>query len=234
MRHLSSILGAAALLFAGLTPVPSFSAEQAPGKTAPGMTADVKPATSFTAKANASVYGELDFGDRQEHEFATRGLIDAPEKLELKNESGRIIWSQAAYAFLDTFKKAPDSANPSLWENTVNNHAYGLFKVVDGIYQVRGYDMANLTVVRGRTGWIVFDTTMCAECSRAAMALIEKNLGKLPVKAVIISHPHVDHYGGIAGVMDKRTEPTLPSPLSSSSRAEKFRSSSRRVSPSTL
>lgn len=182
MKHLSSILGAAALLFAGLTPVPSFSAEQAPGKTAPGMTADVKPATFFTAKANASVYGELDFGDRQEHEFATRGLIDAPEKLELKNESGRIIWSQAAYAFLDTFKKAPDSANPSLWENTINNHAYGLFKVVDGIYQVRGYDMANLTVVRGRTGWIVFDTTMCAECSRAAMALIEKNLGKLPVK----------------------------------------------------
>ena len=136
MKHLSSILGAAALLFAGLTPVPSFSAEQAPGKTAPGMTADVKPATFFTAKANASVYGELDFGDRQEHEFATRGLIDAPEKLELKNESGRIIWSQAAYAFLDTFKKAPDSANPSLWENTINNHAYGLFKVVDGIYQV--------------------------------------------------------------------------------------------------
>ena len=212
MKHLSSILGAAALLFAGLAPAPSVSADQTPGKTAPGMTADVKPATSFTAKANASVYGELDFGNRQEHEFATRGLIDAPEKLELKDESGRIIWSQAAYAFLDKFKKAPESANPSLWENTVNNRAYGLFKVVDGIYQVRGYDMANLTVVRGRTGWIVFDTTMCVECSRAAMELIEKNLGKFPVKAVIISHPHVDHYGGIAGVMDKedRADPSQP------------------------
>ena len=212
MKHLPSILGAAALLFAGLAPAPSVSADQTPGKTAPGMTADVKPATSFTAKANASVYGELDFGNRQEHEFATRGLIDAPEKLELKDESGRIIWSQAAYAFLDKFKKAPESANPSLWENTVNNHAYGLFKVVDGIYQVRGYDMANLTVVRGRTGWIVFDTTMCVECSRAAMELIEKNLGKFPVKAVIISHPHVDHYGGIAGVMDKedRADPSQP------------------------
>ena len=83
---------------------------------------------------------------------------------------------------------------------------------MDGIYQVRGYDMANLTVVRGRTGWIVFDTTMCVECSRAAMELIEKNLGKFPVKAVIISHPHVDHYGGIAGVMDKedRADPSQP------------------------
>jgi alkyl sulfatase BDS1-like metallo-beta-lactamase superfamily hydrolase len=91
MKHLPSILGAAALLFAGLAPAPSVSADQTPGKTAPGMTADVKPATSFTAKANASVYGELDFGNRQEHEFATRGLIDAPEKLELKDESGRII-----------------------------------------------------------------------------------------------------------------------------------------------
>lgn len=75
--------------------------------------------------------------------------------------------------------------------------------MTDGIYQVRGYDMANLTVVKGDTGWIVFDTLMSVECSQAAMQLIEKNLGKFPVKAVIISHSHVDHFGGIAGVMAK-------------------------------
>ena len=233
-----------------------------------GLTAEVKPATDFTAKANAAVYDELDFDDKQEYEFATRGLIDAPETLELKDENGTILWSQEAYAFLDDYEKAPDSVNPSLWENTMalkldddddkqeyefatrglidapetlelkdedgtilwsqeayaflddyekapdsvnpslwentkNNHAYGLFEVTDGIYQVRGYDMANLTVVKGDTGWIVFDTLMSVECSQAAMQLIEKNLGKFPVKAVIISHSHADHFGGIAGVMAK-------------------------------
>lgn len=145
--------------------------------------------------ANAAVYDELDFSDKQEYEFAVRGLIDAPETLELKDENGRIIWSQDAFAFLDDYEKAPDSVNPSLWENTKNNHVYGLFEVTDGIYQVRGYDMANLTVVKGDTGWIVFDTLMSVECSQAAMQLIEKNLGHFPVKAVVISHSHVDHFG---------------------------------------
>ena len=162
---------------------------------------EVNPATAFTAQANAAVYDELDFSDKQEYAFATRGLIDAPETLELKDEDGRMIWSQDAFAFLDDYGKAPDSVNPSLWENTINNHVYGLFEVADGIYQVRGYDMANLTVVKGDTGWIVFDTLMSVECSQAAMQLIEKNLGHFPVKAVVISHSHVDHFGGIAGVM---------------------------------
>ena len=165
------------------------------------LNSEVKPATEYTARANAAVYDELDFEDKQEYEFAVRGLIDAPETLELKDKDGRIIWSQDAFAFLDDYEKAPDSVNPSLWENTKNNHVYGLFEVTDGIYQVRGYDMANLTVVKGDTGWIVFDTLMSVECSQAAMQLIEKNLGHFPVKAVVISHSHVDHFGGIAGVM---------------------------------
>ncbi|MBQ2954861.1 MAG: MBL fold metallo-hydrolase, partial [Clostridia bacterium] len=104
-------------------------------------------------------------------------------------------------SFLNDYEKAPDTVNPSLWENTRNNHAYGLFEVCEGIYQVRGYDMSNLTVVKGDTGWILFDPLMSVECSMAAMQLIEKNLGSYPVKAVIISHPHADHFGGILGVM---------------------------------
>ncbi len=177
-----------------------------------GLTAEIKPATTHTAQANAAMYDRLDFDDRREAECATRGLIDAPEALELKDEDGKILWSQAAYAFLDDYEKAPDSVNPSLWENTKNNHAYGLFEVVPGIYQVRGYDMANLTVVKGDTGWIVFDTLMSVECSQAAMQLIEKNLGTYPVKAVIISHSHADHFGGIGGVMDTqdKADETLP------------------------
>ena len=204
MKRITALLLTAALLL-------TCTACTQAGKANLGLTAEVKPATDFTAKSNAAVYDKLDFNDKQEYEFATRGLIDAPETLELKDKEGNILWSQEAYAFLDEYEKAPDSVNPSLWENTKNNHVYGLFEVSDGIYQVRGYDMANLTVVKGDTGWIVFDTLMSVECSQAAMQLIEKNLGKFPVKAVIISHSHADHFGGIAGVMEEadKADPSL-------------------------
>lgn len=168
-----------------------------------GLNAESKGATEHTVQVNSAVYSLLDFENTQEADFATLGLIDAPEKLELKDENGKIIWSQEAYSFLSDYEKAPDTVNPSLWENTKNNHAYGLFKVTDNIYQVRGYDMANLTVIKGNTGWILFDPLMSIECSEAAMQLIEKNLGSLPIKAVIISHSHADHFGGIKGVLSE-------------------------------
>lgn len=204
MKQIAAMLLAAALVLTGSL----CSLAEGSGL---GLTAEVKPATAFTAAVNAAVYDELDFDDQQEAEFATRGLIDAPEALEITDENGRVVWSQAAYAFLDEYDQAPDSVNPSLWQNTRNNHAYGLFEVCEGIYQVRGYDMANLTVVKGDTGWIVFDTLMSIECSRAAMELIEKNLGSYPVKAVIISHSHVDHFGGLLGVMtaEQRADASL-------------------------
>ncbi|MDO5559813.1 MAG: alkyl sulfatase dimerization domain-containing protein [Oscillospiraceae bacterium] len=169
-----------------------------------GLTKESKPATRYTVKANEEIYTLLDFKNKQEAEFAVRGQKDKPKKLELTDAKGNVIWSQAAYCFLKEYEKAPDTANPSLWENTKNNHAYGLFEVCDRIYQVRGYDMANLTVIKGDTGWIVFDPLMSVECSHAAMQLIGKNLGSYPVKAVIISHPHVDHFGGILGVMREK------------------------------
>ena len=166
-----------------------------------GLTTEAKPATAYTAEVNSAVYSMLDFADTSEYDNAVRGLIDAPEVLELTDAEGNVIWSQAAYSFLDDYEQAPDTVNPSLWENTRNNHAYGLFEVCPGIYQVRGYDMANLTVIKGDTGWIVFDCTMCSETAQAAMQLIEKNLGSYPVKAVVISHSHADHFGGIGGVI---------------------------------
>ena len=166
-----------------------------------GLNAETKAATEHTVEINSAVYSVLDFDDKTEYEFATRGLIDAPEELEIKDSDGNVVWSQKAYSFVDNYTECPDTVNPSLWENTKNNHAYGLFEVCENIYQVRGYDMANLTLIRGDSGWIVFDPLMSVECTQAAMQLVEKNLGKLPVKAVIISHPHVDHFGGITGVI---------------------------------
>ena len=174
-----------------------------------GLTKETKVATENTIKINSALYTQLDFADTQEATFATKGLIDAPETLELKDADGHVVWSQSAYSFLEDYEKAPDSVNPSLWENTKNNHAYGLFEVTDGIYQVRGYDMANLTVIESDNGWIVFDPLMSVECTEAAMQLMEKNLGKRSVVAVIISHPHIDHFGGIKGVMtaDQAADP---------------------------
>ncbi len=205
MKKLTTLLLAMVLLMASTACAESLTDEL-------GLSTEPKPATAYTAQVNSAVYSLLDFADTSEYDNAVRGLIDAPEVLELKDAEGDVIWSQAAYSFLDDYEKAPDSVNPSLWENTRNNHAYGLFEVCEGIYQVRGYDMANLTVIKGETGWIVFDCTMCSETAQAAMQLIEKNLGSYPVKAVVISHSHADHFGGIGGVIaaEDVADPSLP------------------------
>ncbi|BEU87519.1 alkyl/aryl-sulfatase [Selenomonas sp. TAMA-11512] len=204
--------GKAILSLAGailLAAVPCGTAEMAAGvgsgAAAQELTSDSKGATEFTKQKNEAVRSLLDFNDRQEAEFATRGRIASPEKLEIKDADGNIVWSQKAYDFLEGTAESPDTANPSLWENAKNNHAYGLFEVEKGIYQVRGYDMANLTLVEGDTGWIVLDTTMCIECADAAFDLVKQHLGEKPIKAVIISHPHVDHFGGVGAFVNNKT-----------------------------
>ena len=165
------------------------------------LTPQAKGASGITAQKNREVYETLDFSDEREMEFAARGLICAPESLELVDAEGKVIWSQDAYAFLE--EEAPDTANPSLWRNTQMNHLYGLFEVVEGIYQVRGYDMSNITFIKGDTGWIVFDPLMSVECAQAAKALVDQQLGEYPVKAVVYSHTHVDHFGGVKGVISQ-------------------------------
>lgn len=136
MKYIFSILLAAMLLFSCTSCNGTQNGDL-------GLTAEPKGASRYTAQKNADVYSQLDFDDNQEAEFAVRGRLDAPEALELTDADGDVIWSQKAYCFLEEYEKAPDTVNPSLWENTKNNHAYGLFEVCRGIYQVRGYDMAN-------------------------------------------------------------------------------------------
>ena len=161
------------------------------------MNMEPKAASEHTRSANEAWYKKLDFNDTRERDNAAKGLIDAPAELEITTETGHVVWSQKAYAFLDGQETAPDTVNPSLWDNVQNNHKYGLFKVCDGIYQVRGYDMANVTFIEGDTGWIIFDTSMTVECAKAARDLVDKNLGVKPIKAVLISHSHIDHFGGV-------------------------------------
>ena len=157
-------------------------------------------ATSYTAEANAAWYEKLDFTDEREKENALRGLIEAPESVVIYRDDGTVAWNLDAFDFVQD-RDAPDTVNPSLWRHTQLNTYAGLFEVCEGIYQVRGYDMANATFIRTDNGWIVFDVLMCKEDMEAAKALMEKHFGPLDVKAVLYSHSHIDHYGGVYGLI---------------------------------
>lgn len=170
---------------------------------APASAFAANPATESTAQLNAAWYDMLDFDDTSEKENALRGLIEAPESLVILDDAGKEVWNVADYAFVNELETVPDTVNPSLFRNTLYNSYAGLFEVCDGIYQVRGYDMANATFIRTDSGWIVFDVLMCREDMAAARALMEKHFGELDIRAVLYSHSHIDHYGGIFGLLSQ-------------------------------
>ncbi|MDD7445627.1 MAG: alkyl sulfatase dimerization domain-containing protein [Clostridiales bacterium] len=185
-------------------------APRALGETA--LNAEKKPATAVTEQKNAEIYQLLDFSDEQESEFAARGLIAAPETLTIKAENGVTIWTQDAYNFVREAETAPASANPSLWRNTQQNAVYGLFKVTDDIYQVRGYDISNVTFVRSEHGWIVMDCASSRYTAAEALKLFRSEMGDDPIVAIVVSHAHIDHYGGIEGLISvgDAADPALP------------------------
>ncbi len=164
-----------------------------------------KPATAATRAANEAVLKALPFNDKEDFANAQRGFIGKPDVLTIKNAKGDVVWDLEAYKkYISLDKPAPDTVNPSLWRNAQLNMQYGLFKVSDGIYQVRGYDLSNISFVQGKTGWIVFDPLISTETAKAAYDLVTKHLGKKPVVAVVYSHSHVDHYGGVRGIVDEK------------------------------
>jgi alkyl sulfatase BDS1-like metallo-beta-lactamase superfamily hydrolase len=156
-------------------------------------------ASELTMEANARVLNELPFHDQQDFEDARRGLIASDPDFQVKNELGELIWNQPAYAFM--VDGAPPTVNPSLWRQAQLNNIHGLFKVTDSVYQVRGYDLANMTIIEGETGWIIVDPLTAKETATAALQLARANLGDKPVVAIIFTHSHVDHFGGVLGVL---------------------------------
>ena len=166
--------------------------------TQPGET---EGATTITAEANAEWYEKLDFSDRREFANAERGWLDNAEGRIIDGDYNRSVWDLQSYGDLN--RDAPDTVNPSLWRNTQLNAKAGLFEVCDGIYQVRGFDMANTTFIRTDHGWIVFDVLMCKENMKAAKELMEERFGPLDIKAVLYSHSHVDHFGGVEGIITR-------------------------------
>ncbi|MFT3729684.1 MAG: alkyl sulfatase dimerization domain-containing protein [Terricaulis sp.] len=136
--------------------------------------------------------------DRKDFEFANRGFICTRAEPVIKHDSGRPAFDLSAYKFLES--EAPASANPSLWRQAQILTKHGLFKVMDGIYQVRGFDVSTASFIDAGAGWIVVDPLTTVEVARAALELVNANVAEKPVLAAIYSHSHVDHYGGVAGV----------------------------------
>jgi alkyl sulfatase BDS1-like metallo-beta-lactamase superfamily hydrolase len=161
-----------------------------------------KDATPPTCAHNRSFLDALPFGDRADFEDAARGFIGTLPKVEFRNEQGRVIYSLEDYAFL-AHEQAPDTVNPSLWRQARLNMNNGLFQVTDRIYQVRGFDISNMTIIEGNRGIIVIDPLVSSEIARAGIELYFQHRGRKPVTAVIYSHSHVDHFGGVRGVIDE-------------------------------
>ena len=161
-----------------------------------------KPATPTTERANDAVHQAVAAFDKRDFEDATRGKLAELNDPLVKAADGRIVWDTRRYDFVKG--AAPATVNPSLWRQQQLNHAQGLFKVADGIYQIRGYDIANMTLVEGQTGWIVIDTMLTEQVARAGLKLAMDTLkSSKPVVAVIYTHSHADHFGGVRGVVDE-------------------------------
>jgi alkyl sulfatase BDS1-like metallo-beta-lactamase superfamily hydrolase len=162
-----------------------------------------KDATASTQALNRAVLAALPFDDTRDFEDARRGFLGSLPDVEIKDERGRVVWSLREYAFL-AGEHAPPTVNPSLWRQARLNLSHGLFQVTEGIYQIRGFDISNMTVIEGDRGIVVIDPLISSEVARAALALYTEHRGRRPVTAVIYSHSHTDHYGGVRGVVDER------------------------------
>ena len=163
---------------------------------------DSKGATANTERANAAVRQAMTMNDKQDFEDATRGLMAQLKDPIVKAADGRVVWNTQRYEFVKG--DPPATVNPSLWREQKLNTAAGLFKVVDGVYQIRGYDMANMTLIEGASGWIVIDTLFSEDVARAGLKLAMETLkSSKPVVAVIYTHSHADHFGGVRGVVDE-------------------------------
>lgn len=159
---------------------------------------DHKPASPSIAAANKGHVSALPFDDARDFDDADRGFLGSLEPCVITAADGRVVWDNDAYAFLTG--DAPASVHPSLWRQSTLAAKQGLYEVVDGIYQVRGLDLSNITFVEGDTGIIVIDPLICTETAAAALALYRQHRGDREVRAVIYTHSHVDHFGGVLGV----------------------------------
>ena len=158
-------------------------------------------ATAMTRQSNASVAQQLPFQDSEDFEDARRGFVATLPDATIRSADGRVVWSLKDYEFLKD--EPPPTVNPSLWRVARLNLNHGLFKVADRIYQIRGFDISNMDIIEGDAGLIVIDPLISAEVARAGLELYYQHRPRKPVVAVIYTHSHVDHYGGVKGVVSE-------------------------------
>ncbi|HWX62494.1 alkyl/aryl-sulfatase [Bradyrhizobium sp.] len=159
-----------------------------------------KPASAWVVAQHQALLTALPFADTADFDDAARGFLGTIHHAKVTSAQGRAVWSLEPYGFLSE-AEAPATVNPSLWRQSRLNMHHGLFEVVPGVYQVRGLDIANMTLIEGDSGVIVVDTLTSIEGARAAMELYVKHRGRRPVAAVIFTHTHTDHWGGARGVL---------------------------------
>lgn len=159
-------------------------------------------ATEATKAANAALLDTLPFDDTSDFDNARRGLIAPLPSDLIEGEAGNAIWNPQQYSFITTDAEAPDTVNPSLWRQSQLINIGGLFEVTDGIYQIRNLDLSNMTIIEGTEGITVVDPLISAETAKVGIDLYYAHRGQKPVKAVIYTHSHVDHFGGVRGVID--------------------------------
>lgn len=166
-----------------------------------------KDATIKTRLLNEKTFKGIDWCKvKIEKEWAEKNRISIESLPVIRRENAILpVWNLKRYAFL-LKNEIPDTVNPKLWEQGKLNLYCGLFKVTENIYQVRGYDLANMSLIRGDTGWIVIGCLTSKETAEAALTLVNEHFKDIPVSAVIITHSHVDHYGGVLGVLDKASK----------------------------
>jgi alkyl sulfatase BDS1-like metallo-beta-lactamase superfamily hydrolase len=160
-------------------------------------------ATAATKAANSRLLDELPFSDTSDFDNAKRGLIAPLPSEIIQGQAGNPIWNPEQYSFITEDAAAPDTVNPSLWRQSQLINMSGLFEVTDGIYQVRNLDLSNMTIIEGEEGITIVDPLVSAETAKVGLDLYYANRGEKPVKAVIYTHSHVDHYGGVRGVVDE-------------------------------
>ena len=158
-------------------------------------------ATDATRAANAQMSQTLPWSDREDEDFAARGFIAGWDQPQIRAADGRVVWDFSVYNFLQG--QAPETVNPSLWRHAQLLARAGLFQVAERVYQVRGFDVSNMTIIVGDTGLIIIDPLTSREVAEAALTLARRTLGDKPVRAVIYTHSHADHFGGVRGVADE-------------------------------
>ncbi|MFW7525952.1 alkyl/aryl-sulfatase [Vibrio ostreicida] len=158
-----------------------------------------KSASGFTLEKNAQLKQYLDFANRGDFDDASHGFIATWPEKTIKDQQGKVIWDFSQYDFIDQ-NQAVDTINPSLLRQAKLNNIDGLFKIKDGIYQVRGFDLSVMSFIRGDKGWVVIDPLISPETAAAGLQLLREHVEDLPVTGVIFTHSHVDHFGGVLGV----------------------------------